>query len=68
MYLIAGNVYASLLAHLRGRGCKTFIADMKVKIAHRYADPFGIARNSADIFYYPDVMVTCDPQDKGKIL
>ena len=55
---IAGNIYACLLTHLRGSGCKTFIADMKVSIA--------IAKNTADIFYYPDVMVTCDPQDTEK--
>ena len=55
---IAGNIYASLLAHLRGSGCKTFIADMKVNIA--------IAQNTSDLFYYPDVMVTCDPQDTEK--
>ncbi|GGA34753.1 Uma2 family endonuclease [Okeania sp. KiyG1] len=55
---ISGNIYASLLTHLRGSGCKTFIADMKVKIA--------IAENSSDIFYYPDVMVTCNPQDTEK--
>ena len=55
---IAGNIYANLLRHLRGSGCKTFIADMKVKIA--------VAQNSSDIFYYPDVMVTCDPQDTEK--
>ncbi len=53
---IAGNIYASLLARLRGSGCKTFIADMKVKIA---------AKNT-DIFYYPDAMVTCDRQDTEK--
>ena len=63
---IAGNIYASLLTHLRGSGCKTFIADMKVKIAHRSADRYASAHNSADIFYYPDVMVTCHPQDKEK--
>jgi len=55
---ICGNIYASLLAHLRGSGCKTFIADMKVKIA--------VAQNTSDFFYYPDVMVTCDPGDTEK--
>ncbi|MBW4681808.1 MAG: Uma2 family endonuclease [Microcoleus vaginatus WJT46-NPBG5] len=55
---IAGNIYANLLYHLRGSGCKTFIADMKVKIE--------ISQNTADVFYYPDVMVTCDPQDTEK--
>jgi len=55
---IALNIASFLRFHLRGSGCKTFIADMKVNIA--------IAKNTADIFYYPDVMVTCDPQDTGK--
>ncbi len=55
---IALNIASLLRFHLRGSGCKTFIADMKVKIA--------IAENSSDIFYYPDVMVTCDPQDTEK--
>ncbi len=55
---IAGNIYASLLAHLRGSGCKTFIADMKVNLP--------IPQNTASLFYYPDVMVTCDPQDTEK--
>jgi Uma2 family endonuclease len=31
---------------------------MKVKIA--------VAQNTSDFFYYPDVMVTCDPQDTEK--
>jgi Uma2 family endonuclease len=55
---IALNIASFLRFHLRGSGCKTFIADMKVNIA--------IAKNTADIFYYPDVMVTCDPQDTEK--
>ncbi len=55
---IGGNIYASLLRHLRGSGCKTFIADMKVKIS--------MAENSSDIFYYPDVMVTFHPEDTEK--
>ena len=33
-------------------------ADMKVKIF--------TAKKPSDIFYYPDVMVTCDPQDTEK--
>ena len=55
---IALNIASFLRFHLRGSGCKTFIADLKVKIA--------IAQNTSDIFYYPDVMVTCDPQDTEK--
>lgn len=53
---IALNIASFLRFHLRGSGCKTFIADMKVRIA----------KKSADIFYYPDVMVTCDSQDTEK--
>lgn len=49
---IAGNVFALLRSHLRGSGCRVYIADMKVRIATR------------NCFYYPDVMVTCDPQDQ----
>jgi Uma2 family endonuclease len=55
---IALNIASALRFHLRGSGCKTFIADMKVNIK--------IAQNTADIFYYPDVMVTCDSQDTAK--
>lgn len=47
--LIAGNVHARLRAHLRGSACRTFISDMKVRV------------EAADTFYYPDVMVTCEP-------
>ncbi len=50
---IAGNLFALLRNHLRGSGCRVYIADMKARIA---------ARNC---FYYPDVMVTCDPQDQA---
>lgn len=50
---IALNVAAALRAHLRGGGCRVFIADVKARL-------FVANRN---IFYYPDVMVTCDPRD-----
>jgi Uma2 family endonuclease len=52
---IALNLASFLRVNLRGSGCKTFIADMKVRIP-------GIQQRG-DIFYYPDVMVTCDPND-----
>lgn len=54
--LIAGNIFASLRAHLRGKPCEVFFAEVKLRLEH--------AQN--DIFYYPDVMVTCDPRDKGQ--
>lgn len=49
---IAGNIFALLLAYLRGSGCRVYISDMKVKIE---------AKNR---FFYPDVMVSCDAQDR----
>jgi Uma2 family endonuclease len=48
---IAGNVFASLRAHLRGRPCRAFIADMKVRL------------ESSRSYYYPDVVATCHPKD-----
>ncbi len=50
--LIAGNVFARLRAHLRGGPCQVFISDMKLRI------------EAINTFYYPDVMVTCDPEDR----
>ncbi|HEY0323598.1 MAG TPA: Uma2 family endonuclease [Pyrinomonadaceae bacterium] len=44
---IAGNIYARLSTHLVAGPCEPFISDMKIRV-------------SADVFYYPDVVVTCD--------
>ncbi len=44
---IAGNIFARLNNHLDGADCEPFISDMKIRIA-------------PDLFYYPDVVVTCD--------
>jgi Uma2 family endonuclease len=44
---IALNIASRLNNHLAGGPCETFISDMKIKVA-------------ADVFYYPDVVVTCD--------
>ncbi|MEA5618373.1 Uma2 family endonuclease [Cronbergia sp. UHCC 0137] len=54
--LIAGNIYAILRPHLRGSSCRAFVSDMKVKVK--------VSR--ADIFYYPDILVTCNPEDKER--
>ncbi len=51
--LIAGNLHALLRPHLRGSSCRVFMSDMKVKIQD-------------DIFYYPDLLVTCNPQDNHR--
>ncbi|MBW4570170.1 MAG: Uma2 family endonuclease [Tolypothrix carrinoi HA7290-LM1] len=56
--LIAGNIYSRLRSHLRGGSCSVFMADMKVRIE--------LASQNKSIFYYPDVIVTCDPQDQDR--
>jgi Uma2 family endonuclease len=50
---IAGNLFALLLGHLRSSGCRVYISDMKAQI-----EPINR-------FYYPDIMVTCDPHDQA---
>ena len=52
--LILGNIYVKLRQHLRGSGCQVFSSDMKVKI------------EDLDIFYYPDISVTCDSKEQEK--
>ncbi|MEB3829117.1 Uma2 family endonuclease [Phormidium sp. CCY1219] len=52
--LISVNLLTRLRTHLRGSGCRVFSGNMKVKI------------ESLDLFYYPDVSVTCDLQDREK--
>ena len=52
--LIAGNVFAVLHAAARNSPCQVFMADMKVYLQ--------IAKE--DIFYYPDLLVSCDPEDR----
>src|SRR5260221_13456170 len=53
---IAGNIYAALRAHLRGKPCKVFMVDMKLRLN----------LGEGEVFYYPDLLVTCDPQDKDR--
>ena len=48
--LIAGNIFAALHNHLRGTPCQVFNSDMKV----------GVLTATDDIFYYPDVQVSCE--------
>ncbi|MEQ1592258.1 MAG: Uma2 family endonuclease [Thiobacillaceae bacterium] len=49
--IISLNVAVLLRAALHGSGCQTFIADMHVRIAVQSS------------YYYPDVVVTCAPDD-----
>lgn len=48
---IAGNIFGSLKTKLRGGPCRVFFENVKVRLQ--------IARE--DIFYYPDVVVSCHP-------
>ncbi len=48
--LLAGNLFAEFKNQLKGTPCKTFIADMKVKVAND--------------FFYPDVMVVCEQDNE----
>jgi Uma2 family endonuclease len=50
---IAGNLYAALRSHLRGKPCEAFFSDVKLRLEI----------SQQDTFYYPDVMVTCDARD-----
>lgn len=47
--ILAGELFALLRNHLRGKWCRAFQGDMKV----------GIQTASEQHFYYPDVHVTC---------
>jgi Uma2 family endonuclease len=53
---IAGNIFSFLHAALRGKPCEPFINDMKARIPPQLASAF----------YYPDVLVACDPTDKER--
>jgi Uma2 family endonuclease len=49
---IAGNIFALLRSHVRGSGCRVYMADMKTRI------------DAKNCYYYPDVLVTCDERDR----
>lgn len=53
--LIAGNLFAALRPHVRGSPCQLFISDMKVRLQ--------VA--GEDAFYYPDLMLACDRDDRA---
>lgn len=53
---IAGNIFGELRERLRGTPCEPFGSDMKVRIIN----------NLGTVFYYPDVIVICDPADNGR--
>ena len=49
---IAGNIFALLWNAARGGNCQVYGSDMKLRVQD-------------DAFYYPDVMVICDPDEAG---
>ncbi|MCB1825340.1 MAG: Uma2 family endonuclease [Candidatus Competibacteraceae bacterium] len=51
--LVAGNLARALHAHLRGTPCQVFISDIKVHVAWDWRERY----------YYPDVVVACEPDD-----
>ncbi|NMF64005.1 Uma2 family endonuclease [Brasilonema octagenarum] len=48
---IALNFYTPLRPHLRSRGCRVNVSDVKVQLSPQSQ------------YYYPDVIISCDPQD-----
>ena len=49
--LIAGNLYTLIRSCLRESPCRVYFADVKARL------------DDCNCFYYPDLMVTCDPRD-----
>lgn len=49
--IITGNLSALLVNHLRGTDCISYATDMKVRLP------------TLNLFYYPDLAVTCDDLD-----
>ena len=52
--LLAGAFFAQMYPHSRQKRCQLFMADMKVRIDEK-RDSF---------FYYPDLLLSCDPDDR----
>jgi Uma2 family endonuclease len=48
---IAINLLTTLLPHVRAKGCRINMADVKLCIGE------------SNLYYYPDLMVSCHPQD-----
>lgn len=53
--LIALNLVAFVRPLVRGGTCQAFVSDMKVRLE--------IAGDM--VFYYPDLLMTCDPEDRA---
>lgn len=51
--IVAGNLFVALKQHLKATSCRTYAAEMKLRV------------ESANAYFYPDVFVTCDERDRG---
>jgi len=49
---IALNFASLIRSHLRGTNCRVYFADIKTRL------------EQCNCFYYPDILVTCHPQDQ----
>jgi Uma2 family endonuclease len=49
---ISGNIYSTLRSLLRGKPCRVYNSDIKVRISQKR-------------YFHPDVTVTCDQRDRG---
>lgn len=54
--LVAGNFFAAIHAHLRGKPCRVFKDGMKARLTMK----------DRDLFYYPDILVACDPAGSNR--
>jgi Uma2 family endonuclease len=52
---IAGNLFVALRLAVRGTPCGAYMADMKLRVGHAAA------------YYYPDVMLSCEPSEPDSV-
>jgi Uma2 family endonuclease len=57
---IAVNLIALFRPHLRGTKCEVYMADVKVKLKSKL--------QNKTIFYYPDLLVSCDSEDQDQFI
>ena len=57
---VAGLLFALIFAHLRGKPCRVYKGDMKLRVQQR-------TQARKVIFYYPDIKVVCDPTDNESL-
>jgi Uma2 family endonuclease len=55
--IVAMNLAAIIHAHLRGKRCRVFKSDMKLRVL----------TDDKVVHFYPDIMVTCDRKDSHPI-